>query len=169
MKNYIIGTLTVIILVLASIIYKNEISPSLRNRFPVSEETKSVETKVEVPLLLYVFFSKRNCIDCLEIIDALNNLPPQFVVFGIVPEHELKEEKELRRLTGAAFHLLSASNYKKYIPWYTPSILGVSPEGDILFVLPGVPGEKEYLLNFLDSLYGKIYPIFDEKRTSKEK
>ncbi|NIR04015.1 MAG: hypothetical protein GTN82_01150 [Candidatus Aminicenantes bacterium] len=160
MKNYIIGTLAVVILVLASIIYKNELSPSPRNRFPVSEETKSVDAEIEVPLYLYVFFTKRNCIDCLEIIGALNNLPPQFKVFGIVLEHELKDEKELRRLTGAAFPLMSASKYKKYIPWYTPSITGVSPTGDILFVLPGVPGEKEYLSNFLDSLYAKVYPIF---------
>jgi hypothetical protein len=167
MKNYIIGTLAVIILVLASIIYKSEISPSPHNRFPVSEETKSVDTEVEVPLILYVFFSKKNCIDCLEIIAALNNLPPQFAVFGLVPEHELKDEKDLRRITGAAFPLMSYTKYKKYIPWYTPSIIGVSPTGDIIFVLPGVPGGKVYLLNFLDSLYGKVYPIFLKEKISK--
>ncbi|NIN20888.1 MAG: hypothetical protein GTN82_23350 [Candidatus Aminicenantes bacterium] len=126
-----------------------------------------MDKEVEVTLFLYVFFTKRNCIDCLEIMDALNNLPPQFVVFGIVPERELKDEKELRRKTGAAFPLVSAVKYKKYIPWYTPTIIGVSPKGDIIFVLPGVPGEKEYLLNFLDSLYMKVYPILLEEKLSK--
>jgi len=156
MKNYIIGTLAVIILVLTSVIYKYETSP--RQRFPVLEEHK--KSDVEVPLLLYLFFSKRNCADCFEFIQVLNQLPPQFKVFGIVPEDELKEEQELRYLTGAAFPLMGPAKYKKHIPWYTPTIVGVSPYGDIIFVLPGVPGEKEYLKKFLDSMYSRLYRIF---------
>jgi hypothetical protein len=156
MKNYIIGVLGVIILVLVSIIYKDKLS--LRNRFPLPEGIKKFEARV--PLIIYVFFSKSNCPDCLEIIELLNNLPPYFAVFGIVPENELMDEKELRRITNAAFPLMSVSKYREYIPWYAPTIVGVSPaKGDILFILPGVPGEKEYLGNFLDALYTKIYPI----------
>lgn len=158
MKNYVIGTLAVIILVLASIIYKIETSP--RNQFPVLEETQIRGNDVKVPLFLYVFFSKTNCRDCMEVIEVLNDLPPHFVVSGVVPADELKEEKELRRITGAAFPLLNLAKYKKYIPWYAPTIVGVSPKGEILFVLPGVPGGKTYLQNFLDSLYGKLYPVF---------
>ncbi|MDQ1354064.1 MAG: hypothetical protein QG657_4373 [Acidobacteriota bacterium] len=158
MKNYVIGLLVVVIVVLASIMYKNEYSPP-KNRFPLPKEISTFETKA--PLILYVFFSKSNCPDCLEIIDVLNNLPPYFAVFGIVPEDELKEEKELRRITKAAFPLISVSKYRKYIPWYAPTIVGVSSvNGDILFTLPGVPGEKAYLEIFLESLYKKLYPIF---------
>ena len=168
MKNYIIGTLAVIILVLVSIIYRNEKSPSPRNIFPVSEETKNVNSEVEVPLFLYVFFSKRNCIDCMEFIEVLNNLPSHFKVVGIVPENELKDEKELRSTTGAAFPLMSSSKYRKYVPWYTPTIVGVSPtKGNIIFILPGVPGEKAYLENFLDSLYDKLYPVFLKEKHAK--
>lgn len=163
MKNYIIGTLAVIILVLASLMYKNEMSP--RSRFPVLEENQGGD--VEVTVSLYLFFSKNNCVDCLEVIRVLNNLPPQFKVFGIVPEGQLKNEEELRYLTGAAFPLMSPAKYRKHIPWYTPSIVGVSPKGDIAFVLPGVPGEKEYLRKFLESLYGKLYPLFLEEKFSK--
>lgn len=161
MKNYIIGTLGVIILVLVSVIYKSETSSIYR--FPSLKEANSAD--VEVPLFLYVFLTKRNCLDCLEFIEVLNDLPPHFVVSGIVPEEELKDEKELRRITGAAFPLMVVKS-KKYTPRYTPSVVGVSPAGDILFVLPGVPGEKSYLKNFLDSLYIKLYPIFLEEKFS---
>ncbi len=159
MRNYVIGLLVVAILVMGSIIYKNETSP--RNRFPALEEgIVGNAGDVEVPLFLYVFFHKKNCHDCLEIIEVLNNLPPQFIVIGLVPESELKDEKELRQVIGAAFPLISAVKYKKFIPFYTPTIIGVSPERDILFILPGVPGESAYLKTFLDSLYAKLHPIF---------
>jgi hypothetical protein len=160
MKNYIIGTLGVIILVLCSILYKSEMT---RNRFPVVLNAEARNDGVDVHLFLHVFFKKKNCPDCMEIIDVLNHLPPQFVVTGIVPQDELKDEKGFRRITGAAFPLISAKKYKRYIPLYSPAIIGVSPDGDILFVLPGVPGEKAYLEKFLDSLYNKLYPIFLKK------
>ncbi|MCX6578923.1 MAG: hypothetical protein NT166_01910 [Candidatus Aminicenantes bacterium] len=163
MKNYIIGVLGVVILVFASIIYKEKLSP--RNSFPLPEETSSFETKAS--LILFVFFSKNNCPDCLEIIDVLNQLPSHFVVFGIVPENELKDEKELRRITKAAFPLLSVSRYREHITWYAPTIVGVSPvNGDIFFTLPGVPGEKAYLGIFLESLYNKVSPVFLKEKGS---
>lgn len=159
MKNYIIAGLAVIILVLSSLLYKQN-KTSTPNRFPILEEVANSEA--EVPLLLYVFFSKRNCIDCMEVLQALNDLPPHFIVRGIVPKSELENEKELRQITGAEFPLVPISNkYRRFVPWYTPTIIGVSPiKGEIIFSLPGVPGEKEYLVNFLDSLYSKLYPIF---------
>ena len=89
MKNYIIGTLAVVILVLASLLYKKSVTPVNRG-FPVFIEAERVE--VEVPLFLYVFISKHNCIDCMEFIEVLNNLPPQFIVSGVVRDEELKNE-----------------------------------------------------------------------------
>ena len=164
MKNYIIGTLAVIILVLASLLYKKE-TAQVEKKFPVL--VKAEKQEVEVPLFLYVFLSKQNCIDCMEFIEALNTLPPQFVVSGIVPDAELENEEELREITGATFPLISVKKYKKFIPWYTPSIIGVSPKGDIIFQLPGVPGEKKYLEQFLNSLYSKLYPVFLKEKFSE--
>ncbi|MFC2146171.1 hypothetical protein ACFLRT_02290 [Acidobacteriota bacterium] len=162
MKNYIIGVLVVIIVVLSSLLYKKD-KTSIPKRFPALEEVN--KSDAEVPLILYVFFSKRNCLDCMEGIRVLNDLPPHFIVRGVVPKSELEDEEELRGITGAEFPLMSVSEYKKYIPWYTPSITGVSPiDGRIIFTLPGVPGEKDYLENFLESLYVKLYPIFVEQK-----
>jgi hypothetical protein len=46
--------------------------------------------------------------------------------------------------------------------------MGVSPiDGRIIFTLPGVPGEKKYLENFLESLYSKLYPIFVEQKQQR--
>ena len=165
MKNYIIGVLVVIIVVLSSLLYKQD-KTTVPKRFPALEEAKKGD--VEVPLILYVFFSKRNCLDCMEVIRTLNHLPPHFVVRGIVPKKELEDEKELRAITGAEFPLMTAEKYRKYLPWYTPCIIGVSPiDGRIIFSLPGVPGEKEYLENFLESIYSKLYPIFVEQKLQK--
>jgi hypothetical protein len=159
LKKYIIGTLVVSVLMMASIMYKN--SRSLGIPFPVHEEAKQRASNIDIPLFLYVFFSQRNCRDCLEVIKVLNNLPSHFIVTGVVPEKELKEKKDLKAVTGAAFPLICLSEFsKKHLPWYAPTIIGVSPNGKIIFSLPGVPGEKEYLRTFLDSLYGKIYPYF---------
>jgi hypothetical protein len=162
MKNYVIGVLLVIIVALSSLLYKQH-KTSIPKRFPALQEANQGD--IEVPLILYIFFSKRNCLDCMEVIRILNHLPPHFIVRGIVPKSELENEKELRSITGAEFPLMGISKYKPYIPWYTPSIVGVSPiDGRIIFTLPGVPGEKQYIKNFLESLYSKLYPIFAEQK-----
>jgi len=149
----------VAILILVSIMIKND--RSLGIPFPVHEDAKVRAADIEIPLFLYVFFSQRNCRDCMEVLDVLNNLPPRFIVTGVVPGSELKDEKKLRALTGAAFPLIPFSEFsKKHIPWYAPTIIGVSPKGKIIFSLPGVPGEKEYMETFLESLYEKTYPYF---------
>ena len=88
MKNYIIGVLVVIIVVLSSLLYKQD-KNSFPKRFPALEEAKAGDA--EVPLILYVFFSKRNCLDCMEGFEVLNKLPPHFIVRGIVPKKELEE------------------------------------------------------------------------------
>ncbi len=157
MNKYIIGTLLVIILALSSYIYKDRnlkknqsLSPSLRIEF--SSEDKNPR------MYLFVFFSKKNCRDCLEIIDVLNELPSSyFVVRGIVPDSELKKINEIRWVTGAAFPIDGQSKFKNFKPVYTPSIVGASRKGEVFFVLAGVPGEKEYLSKFLDSIYNKLY------------
>jgi len=159
LKNYVIGTLVVGVLIMGSIMYKNK--RSLGIPFPVHEGARVRAADIEIPLFLYVFFSQRNCRDCLEVIQVLNGLPPRFIVTGVVPERELKDEKELRAVTGAAFPLIGFSEFsKRHIPWYAPTIIGVSSNGKIIFSLPGVPGEKKYLETFLGSLYEKTYSFF---------
>ena len=154
MKNYIIGFLFVCLLVMITFLYKNSKTPVLEE-FPI--ENKPAQTQGdEPPLYLYIFFSQHNCHVCMEAIQVLNELPPPFVVTGIVPAEELKNETTLRRTTGASFHLIPLKDHhKRFYPHYTPAIFGVTGNGRILFVLPGVPGEKEYFYNFLVNFYGK--------------
>ncbi len=153
MKNSIIGLLAVIILVLVSMQYKGARQPIYRN-FP--RDNKEVKNS-DALLSLYVFFTKNNCRDCMEIIEVLNRLPAQYSVIGVVPQAELEEEPLLRKTTGATFPLISVDNYKKYIPPYAPSILGVSGKGDIYFLLPAVPNEKKHLEEFLNTFYLKAF------------
>ncbi len=158
MKNYIVGLLLVGVLFLSSVIYKKDREPTLR-KFPV--EKVSEKTNSEVPYFyIYIFFSKRNCKDNLKVIDILNDLPEFFIVKGIVPPNELKDEKELREISGAKFKLFPfEKKYKRFLPLYWPTIYGVDNQGIIYFVLPGVPEEKEYLRQFLTEFYYKAYNL----------
>jgi hypothetical protein len=157
MKNYIIGTLIVVILALSSLIYKYNTTENktLSVVYPLELEESN-----QSPILhLYVFFSKKNCQDCLGIIEVLNVLPKsEFVVKGVVPDYELEYINEIRSITGATFSIEGDKKFKNLIPKYTPAVVGLSKKSDLFFILPGVPGEKDYLGKFLYSVYQKVYP-----------
>ncbi|UCH97680.1 MAG: hypothetical protein JSV88_12750 [Candidatus Aminicenantes bacterium] len=154
MKNYVIGFLAICIVVLISFMYRDSKNPILRN-FPLENKPERI-TSGEPPLYLYIFFSRNNCPDCLDAIQALNELNPPFVVTGIVPVNELKNEADLRNTTGAVFNLIGfKDSHKPFNPSYKPAIYGVTGSGKILFILPGVPGEKNYLNDFLINFYSK--------------
>ena len=163
MKNYIIGFLFVCILVLGSQIYKDEKLSQNKNifsQFPIILDKKTINNNDIVKLNLFIFFSQKNCGDCLQIIEVLNNLPNNFNVIGFVPNHELQNEMDLRKNTGAIFELRPIKKkLLKYLPIYTPTLYGVGKNGNIYFVLPGVPKEKDYLKKFLESFYYKSYTL----------
>ncbi len=157
MKNYIIGFLVICIALLASMLYKDSKKPVL-DRFPMERKASNRQpgNPDEPQLFLYIFFSQANCHVCMEAIEILNHLPSQFPVAGIVPWKELENETQLREKTGAKFDLIPfKKSYRPFVPNYSPSIFGVARNGKILFVLPGVPGEGDYLYNFLTEFYGK--------------
>lgn len=161
MKQYIIGTLGVLVLFLGSVIYKQQ-NTLVCQHFPIPDTLK--RKSVDVPIYLFLFFSKDNCMPCLiEIVDVLNTLPLQFRTAGIAPVEEMKDEPELRRLTGASFPLYSSQAYKKYLPWHTPTLFGVSPSGKIIFVLPGIQDQVAYLKKILASIYGTLYLSFERE------
>ena len=158
MKNYVIGVLIAGLLVLASLYYK-ELNRHPARIFPTAES----EAKPGVDIYLYFFFSKQSCHDCMQVVEVLNLLQPPFSVTGVVPENELKDETSLREITGVTFPLVSHVKYKHHLPLYSPTIVGTSRKGDIFFVLPGVPGTKEYIEDFLFGLYQKLTPYFMQK------
>jgi len=147
MKSYIIALLTVAVIFLGSVIYKNNTSSALK-QFPIHK----LKAEKENPRIYLIFcFSMNNCLPCLEVIETLNQLPDQYKVIGLVPDEELQFEDELRRITTARFELRSLKRFKKYVPNYAPSLFGISQKGKIFFILPGVSGENVYLRQFLES------------------
>ncbi len=158
MRNYIIGLLTIALLVSISVIYKKSKNPVLE-KFPVTNPLKTPDSGMP-PMYLYLFFSSNNCHSCLESIEVLNKLPPPFVVTGIVPGHELENEASLRAVSRADFSLIPMENrFRKYMPNYAPTIYGVASDGKIIFVLPSVPDQKDYLYNFLVNLHSKSFTL----------
>jgi hypothetical protein len=160
MKNYVIVLLTVLVVVLTSFLYKGN-KEKLYDNFPIE---RLEDPNVEIPFHIYIFFSKGDCPPCLEIINVLNQLPAQFKVTGIIPENELGDIKEIRQSTGATFKLIGRGRFARYIPNYTPTLLGMSESGQIFFVLPSVPGQNGFVEKFLNQFYNKIYPrLLQEK------
>jgi len=163
MKNYIIGVLIVGNLVLGTYIYKEyKINGQRRfiTEFTLRKNEKNYRKQEKPQLNLFLFFSEKNCGDCLKIIDVLNTLPDNFKVVGYVPKYELKDEMKLRENTGATFELKPIGKTMiNFLPVYTPTLYGVGNNGVIYFVLPGVPNEKDYLKQFLEAFYYKAYKI----------
>jgi thioredoxin-related protein len=166
MKNYLIGTLAVIIIFLLSVVYKQQ-NTMIFSKFPIDVQEKMSGQSSEVPLYLFLFFSKSNCSTCLdEVVKVLNGLTPPFFVLGVVPGNELEDEVEFRRITKAAFPLSSFAKYIKYVPSYTPTLIGVASSGKILFVLPGISMQSGYLRDFLMASYDNLYHVLkNEKET----
>lgn len=158
MKNYFIIFLVVCLLVSISFIYKLGSQKPLQH-FPITDLPQNQTQNIENPLYLVLFFSVQNCKDCMGGIEILNDLKAPFVVYGLVPPDELKNETHLRSITGAKFKILPGSKFKRFSPIYAPTLYGVSQKGCILFVLPGIPNQKDYLENFLNTLYNKAYPV----------
>lgn len=166
MKNYIIGFLIVCLMVLGSFFYKTSKAPILTG-FPIHQRVDTDESG-QPPLYLYLFFSRNNCHTCLETIEALNKFTLPLIVTGIVPAGQLKNEKDLRKVTGATFGLIPfTEKYKKYNPNFAPTLFGVSDSGAILFVIPGVPEQKAYLYNFLVNFYGKSIDLLIPEQDNK--
>ena len=145
---------------LGSVIYKQN-HRMVYNDFPFPESLK--KNSADAPLLyLFLFFKKSDCPSCLvEMVEVLNSLPSQFCPAGIPvgeEDEQLRDEQELRRLTNISFPLYSSKEFKRYLPWRTPTLFGITPAGKILFVLPGIPGHTFNLENMLISIYGKLYP-----------
>lgn len=165
-RNYVIGLLMVVILVLGSFVYKQR-NTMVCYHFPIPGNLKT--KSIDPPFYLFLFFSKHDCPSCLdEMVKVLNKLTPPFCPAGIVPGEELKDERELRRLKGVSFPLYSFREFKKYLPVYTPTLFGVSPSGKVIFVLPGVPGQKSDLKNTLESISGKLYLSFKKENIPTE-
>ena len=158
MKNYVIAFLAICVVVILSFMYKNS-QKQVLGEFPMEHIQKTRNNK-EPRLFLFIFFSRHNCPTCLEAIEVLNELPPQFVVTGIVPGEELENETDIRNTTGATFKLTGMKRgYKRFMPHYTPTIYGVNRTGKILFVFPGATGAKAYLYDFLTNFYGKCIEL----------
>lgn len=156
MKNVIIVFFAVCFAISVSFIYKIQKKQPLQH-FPVSNVSQ--KQKIENPLYLLLFFSSKNCKDCMGAIDTLNHLNAPFVVYGIVPPEELAKERKLREVTGAGFELLPDERFRRYAPLYAPTLMGISKKGRILFILPGVPNQEKHLENFLYTFYSKAYVV----------
>jgi len=116
--------------------------------------------KYEDSFYLFFFFSYKNCPPCLKVISVLNNLPPQFIVVGVIQSEELRDEPLIRKELGVTFRLISTNKLKKYIPPYWPTIVGVDQNRKIYFILPSVPDEKDYLAEFITKFYEIANPSF---------
>lgn len=150
MRKYFAAAAIVLILLSISFIYKSWQASNIFKNFPFALEDKN--RGQEKKLLLFLFFNKNTCKSCLEVIDVLDGLPDFFKLYGVVPDAELKNEMDIRGQTGVTFDLLSIKKFKKYKPFYIPTLLGVFGR-KIYFVIPAVPGAKDNIYELVMSFY----------------
>ena len=145
--------IAIIIMVLSFIYKKNKTDYYRRNYFPLEQVVKKDSNK---KFYLIFIFSKKSCSDCMSIAEFLNKKSYLYEVMGLVPDKEIKDINVFKNM-GVKFRIRKLSLIsKKYIPHYWPCIYGVRSDKKIFFVLPAVPGEKEWILDFLDMLFYKI-------------
>jgi hypothetical protein len=147
------------LIVAVSFLYRNSKMPFLSG-FPAPGRTPAASS--DGVLFLYVFFSKGTCPPCLEFFEVLNRIGDRFPVVGVIPEKDFPEKDLVARATGARFPIESAKNYRRFMPPYNPSLLGVTGKGRILFVVPGVAGEGGYLEAFLAEFKRKARILLSE-------
>lgn len=136
-----------VILLLISMIYK-ERTQSVWMDFP-KEKQPLLHKRAD--FIVYFFFSYRDCVTCLEIIDNLNRLNDEINIIGILPDEEEKEVDFIRKEFGIRFEMRSARRYHKYSPASSPSLIGVDEKGRIKFLIPSVPGFKYSIDSLLES------------------
>ena len=156
-----------IILLLISIIYRESNSSCLKN-FPLLPKTKKHEEIIYFHL--YVFFQSNNCSLCLDTIKELNDLPEHFKIIGVIPDKEYTDEsilKTIRTQIGFKYDLAKLSDFKKFRPNYTPTIIGCSQKGKVFFVFPCVPKSKYFLKTFITSFYDRSFTLLIEEAMLK--
>jgi hypothetical protein len=112
---------------------------------------------------IFFIFSRHNCYPCLNIIKTLNTLPEPFTILGIVPDNELLDEAGLRRFTGATFKISKLSLYKRFATYYNPTIVGISKRLGLLFIIPAVSNQNEFIRAFLFDFYYSAYPLLYQR------
>lgn len=147
MKKYYLLLVAALSLFCLSLYYKHS-KESLFSNFPVS---RYISEKSPTKLNLFFFFSMNNCEPCLKIIEILNTLDGKYRVLGIIPEKEVAQMREVRIITNASFEIEGSDAFSRYKVNYSPTLIGANNRGDVLFIIPGVPGESEYLEKFIET------------------
>ncbi len=148
-----------IIIFLGSLLYKQS-NVMVCHHFPLPASLIEKGSQ-NVPFYVFFFFSKNNCSSCLkENFEVLSNLPSNFKIAGVLPAQEYGGREEIKNNIKVSFPLYSSHNFRKYLPLHWPSLYGVSPAGEIIFVVPIIQGQSACLETILFSVYGEMYPSF---------
>jgi hypothetical protein len=134
------------------VIYSNYDESLSRWVFYLQILLKNGQVIFEGKLKCFFFFHSQDCPSCLRRVSVLNRLPSHFKVVGIIPEEEILFKNRIKRMVSAEFPIKSVKKFKKYTPPFSPGLIGVTEEKNVLFILPVIPGLKDYLSNFIEEL-----------------
>lgn len=145
-------------MVVISFWYKAENRHALSG-FPIKDENKR-----QFDILIIIFFSKKSCPECLEIINILNGIRHPFKVKGVIPDDEFNNVNEVRRITGALFPLYSFNRFKRFQPGFIPSLMLVSQKGTIYSILPIIPEINIFFYQYLEKFHHLLcsFGLFDK-------
>lgn len=103
---------------------------------------------------LLFFFSIQSCPPCMEISHIFGEKVYGIPVIGVLSKSDENELERIKAISAFPVVLMS-KKYRDYQPLLSPSLVAVDRFGRVLMILPGLPGQNEYLDKLLLSLVPK--------------
>ena len=153
MNKYFQGIIVITVIITANLIFRYGYFSS--NYFPLPKQIKKRDFN-SAPFIILFFFSKGNCLKCLSITKDLNRIAKNIPVFGIIPESESEYLNQLDSSKTVNFPIFKFEDFNRITPLQIPSMVGVSPEGRTIFILPIIKGECKQMERFVNTLYNKL-------------
>jgi len=150
MNKYLVISIIVILLLFVSYLYKHSsesIFSSFPNTFIRSNHSASA------PLYLFFVFTRNTCPPCMDIVELLNRLDEHFIVTGIIPEKDIELKDSLISEYNIKFNVVSLKGKKRILPYFNPTIMGVTKSRKILFAIPCVAGMNSFFEIYLNDFY----------------
>jgi len=155
MKNAVIVFLLASLVLLSSMVYKNaKVSAYYNKDLKGTGVTNPLGDKV---LYLYLFFSKKTCSSCVDMISELNGFANPIIVKGVVPKTDISDIVSIRESFGIKFEIVSEERFDRSFPVVVPALVGSTESGEIVLIMPAVSGSVKYIREYMTRLYADRY------------
>lgn len=110
--------------------------------------------KKDVNIILFYYFSKNSCSDCLRpVFNILKKLPSYFYCYGVMPDGNGIYTPIYFNKIGLKIEILEMIKLDDDSPLMYPTLAGYKKNGDLIFILPLSYIGPQIMEEYLYSLY----------------